>query len=83
MRKRPDWSHPLPQPLSIPGIMDLVTLADVRELLRHLPEEYRARETWRYVTMKLNVAARDAPVIDVVVPLRMVLLMEGITCRSQ
>lgn len=37
MRKRPDWSHPLPQPLSIPGIMDLVTLADVRELLRHLP----------------------------------------------
>jgi len=83
MRKRPDWSHPLPQPLSIPGIMDLVTLADVRELLRHLPEEYRASETWRYVIMKLNVAARGAPVMDVVVPLRMVLLMEGITCRPQ
>ena len=31
--------------------------------------------------MKLNVAARGAPVIDVVVPLRMVLSMEGITCR--
>ena len=82
MRKRPDWSHPLPQPLSIPGIIDLVT-ADVRELLRHLPEEYRARETWRYVSTKLNDAARGAPVIDVVVPLRMVLSMEGIACRPQ
>jgi hypothetical protein len=82
MRKRPDWSHPLPQPLSIPGIIDLVT-ADVRELLRHLPEEYLASGTWRYVSTKLNDAARGAPVIDVVVPLRMVLSMEGIACRPQ
>jgi hypothetical protein len=28
------WSRPLPRPLTIPTVMDLVTLADVRELLK-------------------------------------------------
>jgi hypothetical protein len=83
LRKRQDWSQPLPQPLIIPDVMTLATLADVRELLRHLPKEYRDRETWRYVATKLNDAARGAPVIDVIVPLRMVLSMEGIACRPR
>ena len=29
--------------------MTLKTLADVREILRHLPEDRRARPTWRHV----------------------------------
>jgi hypothetical protein len=34
----PDWSRALPQPLLIPDVMILATLADARELMRHLPE---------------------------------------------
>jgi len=32
------WSHPLPRPLVIPGVMTLRTLADVRTLIGHLPK---------------------------------------------
>ena len=45
MAKRADWSRPLPRPLVIPEVMTLVTLADVRELMRHLPEDRRVRPT--------------------------------------
>ena len=36
---RPNWSRPLPRPLVIPTVMTLCTLADVRELMRHLPTQ--------------------------------------------
>ena len=39
-RKRADWSRPLPRRLVIPTVMTLKTLADVRELMRHLPAEH-------------------------------------------
>ena len=40
---RPDWSRPLPRPLTIPEVMKLATLDDVRVLMqKHLPAEYRA-----------------------------------------
>jgi hypothetical protein len=36
---RSDWSRPLPRPLTIPTVMHLSTLADVRDLVeKHLPE---------------------------------------------
>jgi hypothetical protein len=54
---RPNWSRPLPRPLKIPGIMDLVTLADVRALLGHLPKETRAKDTWQHVEAELKRAA--------------------------
>ena len=41
MTKRSDYSRLLPRPLVIPGVMTLKTLADVRELLRRLPKEFR------------------------------------------
>jgi hypothetical protein len=37
-RKRPNWPQPLRRPLTIPGIMKLKTLGDVRKLLGHIPK---------------------------------------------
>ena len=47
-QRRLDWMLRLPQPLVIPSVMTLRTLADVRELMRHLPPEHRERPTWRH-----------------------------------
>jgi len=82
LRKRADWSRPLPRPLNIPGVMTLKMLADVRALLRHLPEDRRGRSTWRHVTSQLAQAASgSADTADVAIALRMLLSMEGVECR--
>jgi hypothetical protein len=80
--KCPDWSRPLPQPIVIPDLMTLRTLADVRVLLSHLPKEYRTKETWRHVAKTLDDAAggRINP-IEVAVALKVVLSLEHITTR--
>ena len=57
MSTRPNWSRPLPRPLTIPTVMDLVTLADVRTLIGHLPKETRAKSTWQHVAAELEKAA--------------------------
>jgi hypothetical protein len=77
----PDWSRPLPQPLEIPGVMTLKTLADVRELMRRLPRRTREKETWRHVAAQLAEAARSGDTVDVAVPLRLVLMLERVECR--
>jgi hypothetical protein len=46
LRNLADWSRKLPRPLVIPKVTKLTTLADVRELLRHLPKHYREKSTW-------------------------------------
>jgi hypothetical protein len=74
---RPHWTRRLPRPLSIPGVMRLVTLADVRELLGHLPQDHREKSTWRHVREQLDQVARGGELADVVVPLKPVLAMEG------
>jgi hypothetical protein len=38
-----------PRPLTIPTVMDLTTLADVRALIGHLPKEMHAKSTWQYI----------------------------------
>ena len=43
MRSRADWSRRLPQPLVIPSLMTIRMLAEVRELMRHLPAGYPAK----------------------------------------
>jgi hypothetical protein len=54
--------------------------ADARTLIeRHLPADYRAKETWRYVSKLL---AR-CPGQDSKIALRLVLAMEGVECRPQ
>ena len=83
MARRPDWSRPLPQPLVIPGLMTLATLADVRTLLDHLPASHREKEAWRYIADRLNEAAQGASVVEVFALLRTVLVMEGIAYRPK
>jgi hypothetical protein len=75
---RPNWSRHLPRPFKIPGVMDLVTLADVRALLGHLPKETRARDTWQHVEAELKRAAAGADTIQVLIALQMVLMLERV-----
>jgi hypothetical protein len=49
---------------------------------RHLPAEYRAKQTWQRVASITSAAARgELPADDVVVALKLVLSMEGIPCQ--
>jgi hypothetical protein len=57
-RKRPDWSLRLPGTITIPEVMTLRKLADVRELLGHLPERCRIKSTWDYVADHLTEASQ-------------------------
>jgi hypothetical protein len=85
MPKRPrhDWSRPLLRPLSIPMVMQLETLADVRTLIdKHLPAQLRAKPHWRYVTGQLKEAAEGADTADVAAALVIALALEGVKCRS-
>jgi hypothetical protein len=81
---RPDWSRPLPRSLVIPDVMTLVTLADVRTLIGHLPAERRARSTWRYVEAQLAEAAKGAlDTRDVAAALAIAFSIEGVTCHPK
>ena len=88
LRKRTDSTRPLPQPLQIldeneKPIITLKTLGDVRKMLLGLPEPFQLKTTWGHVAVTLDEAARGGDIMDVVVPLRMVLGMEGVTCRPR
>jgi hypothetical protein len=61
--------------------MTLRTLADVRELLGHLPERCRYKSTWQHVIACLEKATLDGDTQNVAVPLKMVLSIEGIEYR--
>ncbi|MGO9632294.1 MAG: hypothetical protein ACLPX1_00175 [Steroidobacteraceae bacterium] len=79
-----NWSHALPRPLVIPSVMMLRTLADVRELMRHLPEDRRARSNWRYVAQQVaEAAAGAADPADAAISLRLALMLENVECRVQ
>ena len=81
--KRSDWSRRLPRTLVIPTVMTQRTLADARKLIQHLPEDRRARPTWRYVQEQLAHAAAGADPIDASIALRLALMLEGVECRVQ
>jgi hypothetical protein len=61
--------------------MTIATLPDVRELMRHLPEDRRELSTWRVVADDLDKAARGADVVDVTLALRLVLMLEHVECQ--
>jgi hypothetical protein len=68
----------------IPTVMTLRTLDDVRQLLRHLPQENRSNAAWRYVASQLDKAAvGKLRTVDVEIALRLVLMLEGVKCRSR
>jgi len=81
LRKRPDWSQRLTRTVTIPEVMTLRTLADVRELFGHLPERCRNKSTWEYVADRLTEAASNGDTQSVAVPLQMVLRLEGVEYR--
>ncbi len=80
MQHRTDWSRPLPRPLTIPTVMDLKTLADVRDLVdKHLPTQYRHKPTWRHVSSQLAKAADgEKDLLEICFSLRLVLALEGV-----
>ena len=83
-KSRPDWTRPLLHPLTIPGVMRLDTVGDVRKLIqKHLTAEVRQKETWRNVAVKVDEAARGADTFPVIIALRLVLMTEGVECRPK
>ena len=78
MSPRCDWSRALPRALTIPTIMDLETLADVRTLLGHLPKQTRAKGTWQHVEAKLKQTAAGGDATELWAALQM---MENIEYR--
>ena len=79
-----NWRRPLPRPIIIPKVMTLATLEDVRALVhKHLPAEYRDKQTWQRVAAITTAAARgQLPPDDVAVAVKLVLQLEGIQCQS-
>ena len=67
-----------PGPIAVKTLLDA---ADVRELLRHLPQDRRARPRWRNVVAELDKAAAGADTADVSIALRMALMIENVECR--
>ena len=59
-------------------------LADVRELMRHLPKENRNKAAWRYVAAQLDKATTGTvDTVEVEIALRLVLMLEGVKCRPK
>ena len=72
----------MPCPIIIPDVMELTT-ADVRALVeKHLPPEYRFKFSWRHLAGLLKRAAEgQQDVAEVSTALKIVLQLEGVTCR--
>ena len=76
------WSQRLPRTITIPEVMTVRTLADVHELLGHLPERCRYKSTWEYVADRLTEAASSSgDTQGVSVSLKLVLSMDGVEYR--
>ena len=72
--KRP--SAPLPRPITIPDVVTLKTLADVRKLLGHIPKERRQLSTWQHVEKTLQACGGGDDPANISVALQLVLQAE-------
>jgi hypothetical protein len=63
--------------------LTLSTIADVRDLVnKRLPPSYKSKQVWQRVAVITAAAARgQLPAEEVTVALKMVLAIEGISCR--
>ena len=75
--------RPLPRPLKIPGVMDLKSLADVRDLLKHIPAERRRDNTWQHVEAELKKAAAGGDAAQLSIALQMVLSLERVDYQTK
>jgi hypothetical protein len=75
-------SRRLPQTIVIPTVTTLRTLADVRVLIKCLPEDHRDNPTWRHVAAQLEQAAVGVNVVDLGIALRLALMLEGLKLRG-
>ncbi len=78
-----DWSRPLPQRIVIPTVATLTTLADVRVLIEHLPDDHRDDPVWCHIAAQIEQAAAGVEVVDLGIGLRMALMLEGLEYRAQ
>ena len=78
-----NWSRSLPQRIVIPTVATLVTLADVRVLIEHLPDDHRDAPAWRHIAAQLEQAATGVEVVDLGIALRMALMLEGLEYQAQ
>ena len=79
--ERSDWSRRLPRPLTIPGIMTVATLADLRTLIeKYFPTRCRNRTIPRYVADRLAEAARGDDTASVTASL-IILALESVPSR--
>jgi hypothetical protein len=79
-----EWSQPLPRPITIPDVMKLATLGDVRVLVeKHLPPEYRAKFGWQQLTgMLRRTAEGKEDAAEFSTALQIVLKIEGVEYRT-
>ncbi len=83
MQLCPDWSRPLPQRIVIPTVATLTTLADVRVLIAHLPDDHRDDPAWRHIAAQIEQAAAGVEAEDLGIALRMALILEGLDYQAQ
>ena len=77
--KRTGWSTPLPQPITIPDVITIKTLNDVRKLLGHIPKERRQLSTWQHVEATLQACAAGDDPANISITLQLVLQLEHCT----
>jgi hypothetical protein len=68
------FDQPLPRPTTIPQVLTLKTLADVRELLKHIPIEKRELARWQH----LEAALKAGDPAETAVVLKLVLQIERV-----